>query len=162
MGREIRRVPADWEHPKAEQPWGYAYTPLFDLSFQQAFDEWQSEMEAWFKGEAKYQSADDPRTVEGYVRFAGVSPDPEDYRPDWPEESRTHYQVYETVSEGTPISPPLPSPEAVIEWLVENPDRVHGPISREAAEAFVNGGFAPSMVFIPGRGLVGGIQALAD
>jgi hypothetical protein len=40
--------------------------------------------------------------------------------PDWPAEKRTHYQMYETCTEGTPISPVMETPEALAQWLVDN------------------------------------------
>ena len=72
----------------------------------------------------------------------------------------TWWQVYETVSEGTPVSPPFATPDELIDYLVAHGDfwdqqrRERGdtimnndPWSREQAEAFVRGpGWAPSMV----------------
>ena len=40
--------------------------------------------------------------------------------PDWPEAERTHYQMYESVTEGTPISPVMKSPETLARWLADN------------------------------------------
>lgn len=39
------------------------------------------------------------------------------YMPDWPAAERTHWQMYETVSEGTPISRAHPTPEALASEL---------------------------------------------
>jgi len=69
MGREVRRVPKDWEHPVE----GGQYKPL----------------------------------------YAGEMPDPH-YT------DSTYYQMYETTSEGTPISPVMDRPENLASWLVEN------------------------------------------
>jgi hypothetical protein len=104
MGREIRRVPANWEHPQ-EMTW---------------------------------------------------------------------YQVYETVSEGTPVTPPFETQSELVEYLVANGDfwdqrcRKEGssimecaPWSRKQAEAFVYGpGWAPSLISTPETGLVTGVQYL--
>jgi hypothetical protein len=160
MGREIRRVPADWDHPKDSMPWGWDHKPLHDEPYSQAFAEWQKGLKAWLAG--KYQNYPEGYlpTAEGYAEWAGRSPDPDMYRPDWPEKVRTHYQYYETVSEGTPLSPPLPTLEALADWLVANGDPVYGAIDRKTAEAFVKVGGSPSAVIIPGRGLVDGVHAL--
>lgn len=40
--------------------------------------------------------------------------------PIWPDEKRTHLQMYETTSEGTPISPVMETPEALAQWLVDH------------------------------------------
>ena len=49
----------------------------------------------------------------------------EDYLPLLEEEmpnfrTPSHYQMYETCSEGTPISPVMASPEELAQWLFEN------------------------------------------
>jgi len=70
----------------------------------------------------------------------------------------TGYQLWETVSEGSPVSPVMPTAEAMIEWMVENGDGNY-PVSREAAEKFVLGsGWAPSMVAVGGK-LTTGVEA---
>ena len=43
-----------------------------------------------------------------------------DVMPQWPESERTYYQMYDTVTEGTPISPVMESPEALARWLADN------------------------------------------
>lgn len=70
MGREVRRVAADWTHPVGQDG---KFTPLF-----------AAEMPRWTPGEA------------------------------------SHYQMYETTSPGTPISPVMASPQALAHWLVEH------------------------------------------
>src|ERR1700722_19145542 len=40
MGREIRRVPAGWEHPKDHHSWGYDYNSIYDRSYRQTLEEW--------------------------------------------------------------------------------------------------------------------------
>jgi hypothetical protein len=66
---------------------------------------------------------------------------------------RTGYQVYENVSDGTPVSPVFPSADELIAWL-----RAQG-ISREAVEAFLREGFAPSFVINSDGGVVSGIES---
>lgn len=70
MGREVRMVPVDWEHPRTSKADG-RYLPL-------------------------------------------------EHMPDWSPEDRTHYQMYETCSEGTPISPVMETPEKLARWLADN------------------------------------------
>jgi len=64
------------------------------------------------------------------------------------------YQVYEDVTEGTPVSPVFASETEVIEWLA-----AHG-YSQSVARAFVGQGSAPSFVVTSGGFVVDGIQAL--
>lgn len=60
------------------------------------------------------------------------------------------WQVWETVSEGSPISPVFSTPEELIEWLTQPGER-RG-YSRDAAENFVRGdGWVPSMITTGGK-----------
>ena len=97
MSREVRRVPASWEHPKNEQS---HYVPHYEH-----FPYNQEEIE------------------EG-LRDGWLDNNPPNYgcdvMPQWPESERTHYQMYESVTEGTPISPVMESPEALARWLADN------------------------------------------
>ena len=106
-------------------------------------------------------------------------PDPKYYRP-WRDEEATWFQLWETVSEGTPVSPPFETKEGLIDYLAENGDfwdqkRCHEPdwqtlwrgkpgISgwgKEKASRFVNGpGWAPTFVIEDGR-IMDGVSALA-
>lgn len=68
-----------------------------------------------------------------------------------PDAERPGYQVYENVSEGTPVSPAFDSVDELRAWLIRQG------VTAEAADAFLRDGFAPSFVYsIPG-GLVGGM-----
>lgn len=59
------------------------------------------------------------------------------------------WQVWETVGEGSPITPVFPTAEALIDHLATvgySGGWNRGPLSREGATALVNGGGAPSMM----------------
>ena len=64
------------------------------------------------------------------------------------------YQVWETVTEGSPISPVFLTPEEVVDWLVEEGYSV------KAAQAFVDREWAPSGVSINGE-FYDGVEGLA-
>ncbi len=161
MGREIRRVPPNWEHPRGERG---RFTPLMDSPFDTAMDEWNTARAEW-NAPGNAERAEQEKTAGHPVPFEewhGGPPDPETHRPAWPEGSATAYQVYETVSEGTPVSPVFATREALVEWLVNDgsgmgiggvPQR----LSRKAAEAFVNAAWAPSAIGLEGQGLYSGV-----
>ena len=152
MGREIRTVPADWVHPKDERTG--RYKPLHDQSFREAAEEWVTGFEEWRTGthkDFKKHGVDYPY----FWQWEGDPPDEEYYRPDWPEETRTHFQVYETVSEGTPVSPVFATKGEIADWAVAQGH------SREAADAFAEDGYVPSGLFIPGKGFAWNIDAAA-
>lgn len=161
MGREVRRVPADWEHPMRRcehSPWaggcstarehdGLCFQPLFDRSFEHDAREWLDGAIAWDNG-TDPDCARHKLTHPFWWQEHGDPPDPKYYRPTWISEP-THYQMYETVSEGTPLSPIFATPEALIEWLVTDGGR-DGKHSRRAAEKFVKNAWAPSMLITDG------------
>ena len=92
-------------------------------------------------------------------------PDPLDYMPDFSDRDPASlgWCMYETCSEGTPISPVLGSPEELARWLADNGASAFG-YSTATYEQWLNvcrGGWAPSMVAMPGVGLVSGVAASA-
>jgi hypothetical protein len=152
MGREIRRVPAGWQHPRREGR--NDLQPMFDRSFAKAAREWLDEAIAWDNGTDK-DCAEHKAECPFYWQWNGEPPDPAYYRPDWKPEEMTHFQVYETVSEGTPVSPVFATREEVVAWLtapgvVDRWGRNEQGKSRAVAERFVRGGWAPSMVSVDG------------
>lgn len=168
MGREIRRVPVGWEHSRQQcehSPWaggcneaklhgGQCYQPLYDRDFETEAIEWLAKNAAWEEG------TDTDRTEEEakhgrrmfYWEWAEEPPNREYYHPKWTDEECTAYQMYETVSEGTPTSPVFETKEGLIDYLVNHGDfwdQYEGSDkgwSREHAEAFVEQEWAPSMV----------------
>ncbi len=122
MGREVRRVPADWDH------WKYSEQPLLD-GYNKALARWTEHNDKWNQGlELNYTTkqwetiADKYKNI-SYSEYDGNRPDPTDYMPDWNESERTHYQAYENTTEGTPISPVLANEDELnedelIDWLV--------------------------------------------
>jgi hypothetical protein len=159
MGREIRRVPPNYEHPKRDCPHrgrceeGECYQPQYDKNYEAAKQEWIDGLLLWLKCEHPSQEPDCD-----YWEWEGNPPDRDYYRA-YKDEEATWYQVYETVSEGTPVTPPFETQQELIDYLVEygdfwDQDRFkrgglehfvldHGRsspgYSREAAEKFVLG-----------------------
>ena len=154
MGREIRRVPADWEHPKTKPDYRsrqlVGYQPMHDRSFEEAAREWMDAAIAWDNGtdpDCAQHKAKHPF----YWQWSNMPPNPAYYRPKWTSEP-THYQVYETVTEGTPVTPHFATKAELIDWLVEHGDDWdHGKgWSRESATSFVEEEWAPSLVIADG------------
>jgi len=132
MGREIRRVPAGWEHPKNER----GYIPMLDETHAEALAEWTAGSLQWANGtHLDYAKYGKKYTFE---EWEGEAPG-DWYRPAFDTEP-THYQIYETVSEGTPVSPVFASLAEMEAWLVFNG------FSEEAAARFAKNGWAPSFV----------------
>lgn len=167
MGREVRRVPADWQHPKHQVPdWHTTrmverYKPLYPGDgYQPRVDEWDAECALWKRGEHEDQK-DEGERPECYEQWAGQRPHRDDYMPNWPTEQRTHLMMYEDTTEGTPISPAFATPEELARWLVDNGASAFGSStgSYEGWLRVARGGWAPSMV-ASAAGVVSGVDAL--
>lgn len=177
MGREIRKVPPNWDHPKYTSINALysnridEYKPMYDMTFAEAAAGWKADFASWERGERPDYCSDESKDAE-YWEWNGQPPDRDYYRP-YEESEATWFQVFETVSEGTPVTPPFPTREELVEYLIKHGDFwqqkrwVRGNsfmqpekpgYSRKNAEAFVLGdGYAPSMVVIQ---RTGGIEIL--
>lgn len=122
MGRELRKVPANWEHPiKSDgRP-----QPMFKKYYGDALNEWLKEHEEWENG-THSDLNNRPELKEEYPFYAmwgGNPPDVDYYQPrKYSEKELTHIQLYESTSEGTPISPVFPADkiEELCEYAAEN------------------------------------------
>lgn len=132
MGREARRVPPDWQHPiNQERPtWpdgGTRYEPMFDgRSYERELREWAEGAVKWCDGLREgFEPGGEkwvprlPDDGKAYEDWAGTAPLHQNYMPVFAEGTATHWQMYETCSEGTPISPVMASPEELARWLAD-------------------------------------------
>ena len=93
--RELRPVPLDWEHPR--YPGTYADgSPRYRALHSRAF--------------LRYCIRDAEQNGEQWDY------DPEDYMPEIPEGTPVGWQLYETTSEGTPVSPVFATLEELAAW----------------------------------------------
>ncbi|GAA2107949.1 hypothetical protein [Streptomyces synnematoformans] len=74
------------------------------------------------------------------------------------------FQLWETVSEGSPISPVFPAPEGLASWM-SSPAYTWGAVKTdadrptyEAALRFIDAGWAPTFVSTPTTGVVSGVE----
>lgn len=100
MGREIRRVPANWEHPRDDRG---GYIPLH---------------EGYAVRVAEFEKMQAEKGIQEAIEYYGC-PDKNDFMPDWADSEKTHLMMYETCSEGTPISPAFATPEELARWLAD-------------------------------------------
>jgi hypothetical protein len=142
MGREIRRVPKDWQHPVDENG---QYIPLYDQDYESVAAQWLDDCRCWEDG-THGDLEGRPELKQEYPHWwdwEGPPPEKEQYRAVFAD--APCYQIYETVSEGTPVSPVFDAPPELVEWLVSQE------YSRTAAENFVNEKWAPSFVMANGK-----------
>jgi hypothetical protein len=102
MGREVRMVPPDWQHPKKQNG---QHVPLLPGYEERA---------------AKFMAKLHADGLQAAIDHYGCAPDRREYMPSWPKEQCTHYMIYEDTSEGTPISPAFATPEELAHWLADN------------------------------------------
>lgn len=126
MGKEVRRVPEGWQHPmtydsRLRVP---VFVSLLQRSMAEDVVEWSTCMEEYDEEEC------------------GSVPVPEEYMPtgEW-------FQLFETVSEGSPLSPSFETGDELAAWLAEHGDFYGTEWTAEQAEAMVRVGWAPSLYF---------------
>lgn len=158
MSREIRRVTPDWQHPvtyERPMPW---LRP--DSTHYLA------------RGCLRYKALLNPDDFETYVWYTienaslyGPLPDPADFMLyGVPLSERTHYQVYETVSEGTPVSPVFATEAEIVEFLVtEGEWYSERKYTRPSAEMLVRNGSSFGSLFSDTRtGMIAGPENMAE
>jgi len=142
MGREVRMVPPNWKHPIGDR--GYLQ-PMHDENFEEALAEWKNGQAAWEAG--THEDFAEYGEDTSWEDWAGEEPEPEYYRP-WKAEEATWYQLWETVSEGTPVTPPFATKEELADYLVNVGEdfgrRQTWP--REAADNMMREEWAPSFI----------------
>lgn len=67
------------------------------------------------------------------------------------------WQLWETVSEGSPISPVFATAEELAAWM-SDPERGRNWVPQDVAAKFIADGWAPSFVGTPQTGLVSGVE----
>lgn len=141
MGREVRRVPANWEHPKDSNG---RYIPMHERFTYEPEEIEEGIRDGWLKDEPP---------------FYGVP-----VMPQWDESERTHLQMYEDTSEGTPISPVMDTPENLARWLVDNKASAFADqeASYEGWLATIKRGWAIGAVISPERGFQNGVEFNAE
>lgn len=151
MSRQIRKVTPNYKHPER---WDGRYVPLLDN-----FSDDRKDYKQYVKEHGEHDAMNE---------FGG-GPNPSDYMlPNTRPEERTWLQVFETVSEGTPASPPFSTKGELIDYLCTEGGLFHREypqlypvLSRKAAEKFVKISYVPSGI-ITSNVFKTGMQALED
>jgi len=141
MSRTVRKVPKDWQHPKDENG---NYIPMHEHFPYTPEEIREGLLEGWL--------------VLDKENF-GIP-----IMPDWSDGERTHLMMYETTSEGTPLSPAFARPEELAHWLVNNNASASG--SEHATYnqwlAMIRRGWASTFVYTSGVGLKSGVADCAE
>lgn len=151
MGREVRRVALNWNHPKDLSG---RYIPLYNQTFEDALLYWQSEFIKWKNGERDEVMARRPelnyQSMSSYLSFCdwhGDRPVFENYMPKWDDGEELGYAVYENVSEGTPVTPTFATKEELVDYLTTfGTFWDDTPWDVESAKSFVKAEWTPTFV----------------
>lgn len=171
MGREVRRVPKDWVHPR-DGFYGDGtkkYRPLL-TGYSDDVKRWDEAHAQWQKGLKrdyatdgwKPLDADDAKTT--FSEFYGERPRKRDYMPEWTPEEATHLMMYETTTEGSPISPAFETPEQLARWLTDNSASAFGPVTATYEQwlATCRDGWAPDLIKVGSGPLITGVEHSAS
>lgn len=91
-------------------------------------------------------------------KYEGQRAEAEAWEPTGPPEGEG-WQLWETVSEGSPVSPVFATSDELAAWM-SDPERGDRWVPQEVAAKFIAEGWAPSFVSGPGtHGLVSGVEA---
>jgi hypothetical protein len=135
---------------------------MYDETFENAASKWRAGYAEWQAG-----CLEKMRPMEYWEYHC--PPEREDYRP-WLDVEATWYQVWETVSYGTPVTPPFATTGELIEYLVAHGDLWDqkrrqeggtmpcGPWPRRDAESLVLGGFSSPTLVVQGGAIDRGIS----
>ncbi len=147
-------------HFHAEYSGKEEFRPMYQQDFKEVYSDFEKDQKEWYQ---EYEAFENGKVFELtskeriyskangniYEDWAGKppsSPSPYGYMPkgEW-------YQLFETVSEGTPLSPPFKTKEELVEWLVNNKDFWDRQWTRPQAEGMVKSGWAPSGIMANGK-----------
>ncbi len=182
MGVELRRVPSGWEHPTEsdyslrggirlayQPPAGEKFRSLNDDDWAGAMrDWWHDRIVSWAMRALWYWPSifgwcDPPVMVRHPPDESDKPPDYWMYRPRWKKRDQTHYQLYQTVSEGSPISPVFATLEELATWAAAQEREVWVGVrglSYDEWMRFLDCGYAPSMV-VSSAGIQSGVEHMA-
>lgn len=165
MGREMRIVPDDWSHPKNEKG---EFIPLRNgEEYQEDITRWELHNSKWNEGlrdnyTGGWKPLDGTEGCKTYSDWNGSRPRKDAYMPFFTPCEATHFMMYETCSEGTPISPAFKTPEELAQWLAENNASAFGDMTASYDQwlNMINAKWAPSMVLC-GNVLRSGVEAIS-
>jgi hypothetical protein len=146
MGRDIKRVPVDFEWPEGKIWPGY----------KTYYDHCPCEIYKAYPGHEDADLSDDSNVgcqlshTDRCPYFTGVP-------------SGEGWQVWENVTEGSPVSPVFATKGELVDWLTKNGTggMFDQPLSQEAAVAFVDAGWVMSGAICHGQ-MMNGAEALKD
>jgi hypothetical protein len=160
MGREVRRVPANWQHPKDSNG---RYIALHDGNVAALQAKWDARESDWNRGLREDHGDPSKLVPHGkdypFEKWDGPRARAEEYMPQWSSSEATHLMMYETCSEGTPVSPAFATPEELARFLADAGASAFGGMtaSYESWLSACKRGWSPS-AFMDSSGMHPGVE----
>lgn len=144
MSREVRMVPENWKHPKLSG--SNTFIPLRD-NFREAV--------------VNYEQAERDHGIKYVMECLGKLNVEDFMLPYCDDSERTQYMMYESASEGTPISPAFNTPEELARWLVDNNASSFGGRTASYDQWLIisRGEYVPSAMYTRENGLISGVES---
>jgi hypothetical protein len=147
MGREVKRVPLDFDWPMGVIWPGFMGGYCSNMDYI-----------------SKRKEKDSCYYCNLYRKISGEDYDLEaqhncpNYERQVPEGDG--WQMWETTSEGSAISPVFETPEKLAQWLADNKASAFGSDTATYDEwlSMIKAGWSPGAVYTPGKGLVSGVK----
>ena len=132
---------------------------MFNHSFEDSYKEREKNIKEWFEWYKRFEEQGEEHKYSDkvyskanwntYVDWAwepASPPNPYRFMPtgEW-------YQLFETISEGTPLSPAFEKPQELVKWLTENKDYRGETWDSEQAKAMVSEWRTASGAMIDGK-----------
>lgn len=144
------------------------YKAQHEGCYHKAFDEWVEERNKWNEGYRLDWTQDGrvfiPKDIKdknlSFEDWTGEAPDSRYYMKQFPENEKTHLMMFETCSEGTPISPAFKTEEELAKWLADNKASASGDMTTnyEAWLKMIKNGSSCAMVIINNK-IMSGVEA---
>lgn len=168
-----------WKHPEEWNRYQNKFTPigLFDYKFSDMLKEWEKEKAEWDRGYVQnytpdlngytYVKKEESKYYEDGSTFEdwhGEKPIVGHYMPEWAPGEATLFCMYETTSEGTPISPCFETPEQLARWLADNKASAFGDITATYDQWLAmikRGSSAASMAITDDGQMISGVEAIS-
>jgi hypothetical protein len=162
MGRQVMRMHKDFEWPMNKVWWGYNLYPM-QLACQTCLRDGE------YAG--KNSKGEYCPTCEGELNVTPKVEPPgyeSDKAPNYIDmdfmKGKYGWQMWETVSEGSPISPVCDSPEELARWLADSGASSFGSMTATYEQwlGMIGQGSAVSMMYSPETGIVSGVEVASQ
>lgn len=169
FGQAYVEAIAEWEREgddiRGRRGWDWKFYSEYCLTGYQGRDDSEPTIHPYDASGEPVAVRDEAHLMELMLAdHARGKPDADDFMPDFSDHDPDSlgWCMYETCSEGTPISPVMADPDVLAHWLADNKASAFGSMTATYEQwlATISVGFsAGSLMFSPATGLISGVAA---